>query len=143
MEFNATFIASAISFIVFVFIMNAIFYSPIQKIVMQRQKFIDEHYEEAKLNTAKSEAILKDKDRKLEKTKLEAKKIISEKSDEVKAQKASLTSEAYKKSAGKIEEAKGELNKHFDAAQSVLTGESEKLANIISKKILGGHGGQG
>ncbi len=58
MEFNATFIVSAISFIVFTIIMNAIFYKPIQKIVTERQKFIDENYEEAKKHKANSEKIL-------------------------------------------------------------------------------------
>ena len=41
MEFNATFIASAISFIVFTLIMNAVFYKPLGKVVSERQKFID------------------------------------------------------------------------------------------------------
>ena len=61
MEFNATFIISAISFIVFTLIMNAIFYKPLQKVVSERQKFIDETLEEAKVHTKKSEAILKDR----------------------------------------------------------------------------------
>ena len=57
MEFNATFIASAISFIVFSIIMNAIFYKPLGNIVVQRQKFIDETLEEAKANSAKPSAL--------------------------------------------------------------------------------------
>ncbi|MFA7659380.1 MAG: ATP synthase F0 subunit B [Candidatus Gastranaerophilaceae bacterium] len=137
MEFNATFIVSAISFIVFSLIMNAIFYKPLSKVVAERQKVVDEHYEEAKLNKEKSEKILKDKERKLEKTKHEAKKIIVEKADEVKAQKAVLTAEAQKKAGQKIDVAKEGLQKSQGEAQAVLAKEVKNLAMDISSKILG------
>ncbi|MDD3436512.1 MAG: hypothetical protein PHC64_05090 [Candidatus Gastranaerophilales bacterium] len=137
MEFNATFIVSAISFIVFVFIMNAIFYKPLQKVVDQRQKFIDDTNEEAKSHRVKSEAILKDKAKKLEKIKHEAKKIISEKSEEVKTQKTSMTSEAQQKALQKVESTKGELQKSSDEAQKVLSQEAKTLAEVITAKVLG------
>lgn len=137
MEFNATFIVSAISFIVFTLIMNAIFYKPLEKIVAQRQKFVDETLEEAKIHTQKSEAILKDKEKKLEKTKHEAKKIIVEKADEVKSQKAAITSDAQQKAALTIDSAKEELQRSKEEAQAVLSEETKKLAQDISSKILG------
>ena len=137
MEFNATFIASAVSFIIFTLIMNAIFYKPLQKIVTERQSFIDETLEEAKKHSEKSEAILKDKEKKLEKTKHDAKKIIVEKTDEVKAKKSTLASEAQQKAARTIDGAKEELQKNKEEAQQVLTDEVQKLAQSISSKILG------
>ena len=137
MEFNATFIVSAISFIVFTLIMNAIFYKPLEKVVSERQKFVDETLEEAKLHTEKSEALLKDKAKKLETTKHEAKKIIVEKADEVKNQKALMASEAQQKAAKTIDVAKDELQKSKDVAQEVLSEETKKLAQDISSKILG------
>lgn len=137
MEFNATFIASAISFIVFTLIMNAIFYKPLEKVVSERKKFVDETLEEAKSHTEKSELILKDKAKKLEKTKHEAKKIIVEKADEVKNQKAVMTSDAQQKAVATIDSAKEELQKSKDEAQVVLSEETKKLAQDISSKILG------
>lgn len=137
MEFNATFIVSAISFIVFTLIMNAIFYKPLQNIVLERQKFIDETNEEAKLHREKSEAILKDRDKKLEKTRHESKKLILDKSDEVKATKTQLTSDAHKKASQKIELAKDDLHKSKDDAQQVLSEEVKSIAQQIASKILG------
>lgn len=137
MEFNATFIASAISFIVFSIIMNAIFYKPLGNIVVQRQKFIDETLEEAKAHSAKSQLILRNKKHKLDITRQDAKKIILTKSDEAKAKKAELAQEAQQKASVKIEEAKGELYKSKDEAQGVLSEEVNKLAQDISAKILG------
>ena len=44
MEFDATFLIAAISFIVFVFIMNKIFYAPILNIMKARQDFVEENF---------------------------------------------------------------------------------------------------
>ena len=60
MEFNATFIAALVSFIVFIIIMNWILYKPISDIVEKRKKFIDENNNEAKNNSEKSKVILQD-----------------------------------------------------------------------------------
>lgn len=137
MEFNATFIASAISFIVFTLIMNAIFYKPLSKTVSERQKFVDDTLKEAKAHSEKSEALLKDKIKKLETTKHDARKIISEKSDEVKDQKSAMASEAQQKATQKIDSAKSELQKSKDEAQAVLSEETKNLAQDIASKILG------
>jgi len=137
MEFNATFIVSAISFIVFAIIMNAIFYKPIQKIVLERDKFIDDNYEEAKKNQKESEAILKAKAHKLEKTKLDAKKIIADKTNKVKAQKSEMMTEAQQKASQTVGTAKDELQKSKTEAQDVLSNQVINLAQNISSKILG------
>lgn len=137
MEFNATFITSAISFIVFSVIMNAIFYKPLAKIVLERQKVVDEHYEEAKLNREKSEAILKDKQIKLEKSKHEAKMTIAEKANEAKERKSVLAAQAQQKAAQVVDSAKEDLQKSKSDAQSVLSDNVVNLAQEISSKILG------
>lgn len=137
MEFNATFIVSAISFIVFTFIMNAIFYKPLQKVVFERQNFIDETNEEAKAHREKSEAILKDKAQKLDQTKHDAKKIIADTADAVKSQKSSLAADAQQKAVQKIDNAKNELKKSSDEVQDSLSEKSKDLAQAIASKILG------
>lgn len=137
MEFNATFIASAISFIVFTLIMNAIFYKPLSKTVAERQKFVDDTLKEAKAHSEKSEALLKDKAKKLETTKHDARKIISEKSDEVKTKKSAMASEAQQKAIQQVDSAKTELQKSKDEAQAVLSEETKNLAQEIATKILG------
>ena len=39
MEFNATFLVSAISFIVFTFVMNKIFYNPLGRVISKDRSF--------------------------------------------------------------------------------------------------------
>lgn len=137
MEFNATFIVSAISFIAFTLIMNAIFYKPLQKTVSERQTFVDDTLKEAKEHAAKTEAIIKDKAKKLESTKQEAKKTILAKTEEVKTQKSDMTSRAQQKSVQKIEFAKAELQKTKEDLEGALSEEAKKLAQDITSKILG------
>lgn len=137
MEFNATFIVAFVSFIVFTIIMNLILYKPLSKTIAERQKFIDDHYEEAKLNSKKSESILKDKTRKIEKTKHDAKQVIAGKTTEVKAQKAIMTSDAQQKAASTVNSAKEDLRKSKEEAQGVLSNKVIDLAQDISSKILG------
>lgn len=137
MEFNATFIVSAISFIVFTLIMNAIFYKPLSKTVSERQKFVDDTLKEAKAHSEKSEALLKDKAKKLETTKHDARKIISEKSDETKNQKSAMASDAQQKAIQEVDNAKSELQKSKDEAQAVLSEETKNLAQDIASKVLG------
>ncbi|HNW25199.1 MAG TPA: ATP synthase F0 subunit B [Candidatus Gastranaerophilaceae bacterium] len=137
MEFNATFIVSAISFIVFVLIMNGIFYKPLSKIVSQRQEFLDEQYHQANLAKQKSEALIADKENKVEESKTRAKKIIFDTSESAKRQKADLTGIAQKRASEEVSGAKEELEKSKAEAQKVLEDEVKKLAQTISTKILG------
>lgn len=137
MEFNATFIVTAISFVIFSIIMNAIFYKPLQKIVDERQNFIEDTNKDAKIKNKKADAIVKDKELKIEKTKQDAKKIITGKAEEVNARKAELASSAQRKAAEDIEVAKNSLNQSVDEAQVGLDLAVEDLATEISSKILG------
>lgn len=137
MEFNATFIVSAISFVIFSIIMNVIFYKPLQKIVEKREAFIAETTKEAKKNTKKSEEILFNKSKKVENTKFEAKKNISQKADEVQKQKAVMAADAQQKASDEIQKAKDVLETSKAEAQSTLEQEAQKLAQDISAKILG------
>lgn len=137
MEFNATFIAAIVSFAIFTVIMNSILYKPIGKILAQRQKFVDEHYNEASETHEKAQSLLSEKEKKLEQTKFKAKKIISEKAQSAKTQKSALENQARQEATGKITEAKGELAKEETDARDVLANQVVNLAGTISSKILG------
>ena len=74
MEFNATFLVSAISFILFTLIMNKIFYKPLEKVMAERQKFIDDAKTDAFNSSSKADAILKDREDRLNKSTADSKK---------------------------------------------------------------------
>ena len=47
LEFNATFFIAMFSFVVFMIIMNAILYKPLERIVKERQDLIDKNHQKA------------------------------------------------------------------------------------------------
>ena len=78
MEFNATFIVSVISFIIFTLLMNEILYKPLSKIIEERENLINDNYENAKASKDHAGAIYADRDEKLSKTAADNKKLTAE-----------------------------------------------------------------
>lgn len=59
-EFNATFIVSIVSFVIFIFIMNYIFYRPILSVIRKREEYIADNNKEAKDLTLRAEDALQE-----------------------------------------------------------------------------------
>ncbi|MBR1976796.1 hypothetical protein IKA15_00780 [bacterium] len=66
MEFNATFIFSLVSFLVFMWIMNIILYEPIANIVAQRKKYLDDNAQITSKNNEEVKSINAAREQKLE-----------------------------------------------------------------------------
>ena len=79
MEFNATFLISAISFILFTLIMNKIFYKPLERVMDERQKFIDDTKSDAEKSNLKAQAIINDREERLTKSAADSKKLVADK----------------------------------------------------------------
>ena len=139
MEFNATFLVSAISFLVFTFIMNLIFYKPLEKIINERQSLIDGNYAEAENSKKTAATIRSERERKLGDTLKESKKIISDKVNEANNNSKTLTSEAKTYSAEQINSAKSNLNDEALKTSEEMKLRVKDLAEILSAKVLGTH----
>lgn len=137
MEFNATFLIASISFIVFVFIMNLIFYKPIEEIVQKREAFIDENFDEAKKNNIVSKKLTDAYDKKIAEANSKGKTILNEKSAEAKAKKDELILNAKNKAQKDIINNQNELDMAFNQTKDVLKSEIDNLANQISVKLFG------
>ena len=137
MELNATFLASIISFIIFVLIMNAVFYRPLAKIVEERKNFVDKNYDDAKKANEKSEQIMSDIEQKRSGALSEAKTIIQGKSDKAKKEKDEMTQKARKQSFDEIAEAKKVLEEENQNTKNALQNDVNNLADIICSKLDG------
>lgn len=137
MEFNATFIVSAVSFIVFVFIMNAIFYKPLEQIVEKRKKFIDDNYAHATEAANKSSFLLKDRDEKLSKANGNARKLMLESTEKAKNEKEDLHLKTKNKITEEIKIKKKDLESASKEAADALKMNVGILAETISSKLLG------
>ena len=136
MEFNATFLISAISFILFTLIMNKIFYKPLEKIMDERENFINDNLNDAKNSNDKAEFLLKDKDEKLAKSLIEARAIISKKVDTTNKQSAKITAQTKLKSKEDIDLAKQTLSNEVDSFEGELNSKISELADFLKDKII-------
>ena len=136
MEFNATFLVSAISFIIFTIIMNIIFYKPIEKVMNEREKFINDAKNDAINSNARADAILKDREAKLDKSVSDSKKLVADKVNAANENSRSMTAQAKEKSREEI----GEKLKDWDTTKATaeeLKAKVKDLAEVISSKITG------
>ena len=117
--------------------MNAIFYKPILGVIEEREKFINDHYNDAKNSKDKAQNLLEQKEKRLNETLSESKKIVSDKVNEANEKAKSFTDNAKADSANKIQSAKQELYAKEIQTADALKNNVKDLAETISSKILG------
>jgi len=137
MEFNATFLVSAISFVVFTVIMNAIFYKPIESIMDERQKFIDDAKGDALECRTNADTILKAREEKLNKSIIDSKKLVADKVSAANESSKNITGSAKQKSQEEIASAKSNLQREAVRTTEELKSKVRDLAEVISSKVLG------
>lgn len=136
MEFNATFIITAISFIVFVFVMNTILYRPLEKIVEERKQLIDRNYKQAQEANTKAKSLLEDKAQKIAQSKIEAKHFIDERLKEGYNESSEVIRNAKSESIDFIKMKKAEFENNSLKIEQDFGEETGHLANMIKNKIL-------
>jgi len=137
MEFNGTFLATIITFILFVFLMNKVLYVPILGIMEKRQRFIDENYQTASENEEKAQNISSEIEEKLGSAKSDARNKYLDVLNIFKKQKSEAVSEAQHKVNEKLDTSKAELENLSNEVKEGLKSKMTDLANDIVEKILG------
>ncbi len=137
MEFNATFVVSIISFLIFTFLMNEILYKPITKIVTERESLISENYDNAQKSKQKTSDIYKQKEDRLTQTATYNKKLTAEKMTEANNQAKVKIQEAKDTSVFQINTAKSDLQNNKLTLESEMNSRIDELADSISAKVLG------
>ena len=137
MNFNGTFFAAIISFLVFVFVMNKLLYEPIRKIVNERNGFISGNYETADKNNKKADELSAAHDSKIINAKEDARIKYNELLGEYKEQKSVIVKDAQNKSREDIENADNDLLNVSNQAKESLKHRMTDLANDIVEKLLG------
>jgi len=137
MEFNGTFFATIITFILFVILMNKILYLPILNIMEERKNFINENYKSAKETEIQvSELELKKKSQ-LDEAKDRARDEYNEIINSYKLRRDEIVSEALDVVNNDLENFKNELEIVSNEVKSNLKGSMSELANDIVEKVIG------
>ena len=121
---NATFILSAISFLIFLFIIKSILYRPITKVINERENFYNKNSKMTSESKEKSYALLEEKEAKIKDAKIQASELIKEASQV-----------ANKESAQKIKETKLMLQEQIEASKNELIQESENAKKEIKHQM--------
>lgn len=137
MEFNGTFLATIITFTVFVFIMNKILYAPILGIMEERKNVIDSNYKDANENNEKCKILSEEREQELNTAKNDARVKYLRTVDEFKQEhqeKIESAQEAEKQEIVRLDE---ELAHLSDEVKNGLKGSMANLATDIVEKVIG------
>lgn len=136
LEFDGTFIVIAASFILFMLIMQVIFYGPMFKIKKQRQDYIEDNETSAKTLAETADGFVQKRETELKQTREASKGIISKVVEESNTAKVAAVKEASSKAAESLAQAKEIIDQKKQEAKASLGNEVYSLADDIVSKIL-------
>ena len=124
-EFNATFIVAMLSFVVFIMIMNAIFYRPILNIMRKRDEYINSNYDEAKELSEQAE-------------KLDIKKAetIQQTQNECRTEIKNVVENAQGLASKNVQDARTEVKNEIQFKKDSLVRESEALEGVLKSSVV-------
>ena len=124
-EFNATFLVAMLSFVVFIMIMNAIFYRPILNIMRKRDEYINSNYDEAKAFSEQAE-------------KLDIKKaeIIQQTQNECRTELKNVVENAQGLASKNVQDARTEVKNEIQLKKDSLVRESEALEGVLKSSVV-------
>ncbi len=137
MEINATILVSAISFIVFIFIMNKILYQPVLDIMEKRRNYIDSNKNDAQQHKQQAEALISDKNSKIAEAQRKSRDIVAAKSDALKEEKTKVLNDAKDGAAKYFSEEKQHLVQQKETAAANMRFDVADIANRLTTKLMG------
>lgn len=124
-EFNATFLVAMLSFVVFIMVMNAIFYRPILNIMRKRDEYINSNYDEAKELSEQAE-------------KLDIKKAetIQQTQNECRTEIKNVVENAQGLASKNVQDARTEVKNEIQLKKDSLVRESEALEGVLKSSVV-------
>lgn len=136
MQIDGTFIFVAISFLIFLFIIKAILYRPITKVLDERNKFYEKNSKMELQSKEKSKNLLNEKEEMLKNARIEAANIVSNASADAKNKSESDIKKTKKDALEKIENDKNTLLEESKKAKEEARSEISNLVSIIAQKVM-------
>ena len=135
-DFDATLPLMAVQVVILTFILNALFFKPVGRVVEEREGYVNTSRAEAKKKIAEVEKLESDLKNQLKEARIAAQKVILEAEQDsdnlYKEALALATSEAN----SSREEARREIDSQRDNALSQLKSEADSLGNLIVERLL-------
>ncbi|MFA6989348.1 MAG: ATP synthase F0 subunit B [Candidatus Gastranaerophilaceae bacterium] len=137
LEIDGTIIVLIISFIVFVFIMQKILYSPLGNVRNERKRYIRNNKRYTSYNFAKKLQLIDKKQAEIIKARQEANEALNKETAGAHKKKTEVVTDALNNSKQKVIGFKNQLEIEKTQTKEVLKSEITQIASAISSKILG------
>jgi F-type H+-transporting ATPase subunit b len=137
-DFNATLPLMALQILLMMVVLNLVFYTPIAKVLDERDEYIRKNLTEASETLAKAEAITKQYEQDLSQERRESQLIIASAQKEAQEIVAMEIKQAQKDTEALVNEATQQLNTQKDKALLALEEQVTTLSEQIKNKLLSG-----
>ena len=137
LEINFTLVLFAVSFLIFIYLLNLTLYKPVGKIIEARKSFIDGDYTKAKGSTESANNLLEDYKKEIKQARQEAQNIINEtiaKEQKVKEENISRLLDTLNKEK---DQALKQIRLEKEEAMKKLQSQIKSLVDLITNKVLG------
>ena len=135
-DFDATLPLMAVQVVILTFILNALFFKPVGRVVEEREGYVNTSRAEAKKKIAEVEKLESDLKHQLKEARIAAQKVILEAEQDsdnlYKEALALATSEAN----SSREDARREIDSQRDKALNQLKSEADNLGDLIVERLL-------
>lgn len=135
-DFNATLPLMAVQILLFMVVLNTVFYNPVAKVLDEREEYIRKNLTQASDILAKAEAITKQYEKDLAQERREAQLIIGLAQKEAQDIVALEIKQAQKDTELLVNEATLQLNSQKQKALSALENQVNTLTEQIKSKLL-------
>ena len=137
-DFNATLPLMALQIVLLMVVLNLVFYTPIAKVLDERDEYIRKNLTEASETLAKAEAITKQYEQDLSQERRESQLIIASAQKEAQEIVAMEIKQAQKDTEALVNEATQQLNTQKEKALLALEEQVNTLSEQIKNKLLSG-----
>jgi len=137
-DFNATLPLMSLQILLLMVVLNLVFYTPVAKVLDERDEYIRKNLTEASETLAKAEAITKKYEQDLAQERRESQLIIASAQKEAQEIVAMEIKQAQKDTESLVNEATQQLNTQKEKALLALEEQVNTLSEQIKNKLLSG-----
>ena len=135
-DLDATLPLMAVQVVLLTFILNSLFFSPVGRVVEEREGYVTTSRAEAKQKLAQAERLEADLKEQLKDARLSAQKLIQEaEQDSDKLYREALAAATADANASR-EKARREIDAQRESAMSQLQSDADKLGDLIVDRLL-------
>ncbi|HGY5539287.1 MAG: F0F1 ATP synthase subunit B' [Prochlorococcus sp.] len=135
-DFDATLPLMALQVVLLTFVLNALFFKPVGRVVEEREGYVKTSRAEAKQKLAEAEKLESDLKEQLKDARLAAQKLIQEaEQDSDQLYREALAVATADANAAR-EKARQEIDAQRDSALSQLEGDAKQLGDLIVNRLL-------